>query len=72
MRRTAGCLVVECGPLRPKRRRPSKLILASITHTFVIDDGVVITTLGYGMKSDRIVTARRRIRRALAAKGRAA
>lgn len=63
MRRSGGCLVVECGPLVPKSKKPHEMRLADVNYTFVIDEAVVVTVLGYRMRASKKAWKKRRIRR---------
>jgi hypothetical protein len=53
---------VECGPLIPKTRGWD-MTVACVTHTYVIEQRVVVTVLGYGMRTSRKLNRlKRRIR----------
>lgn len=64
MNRCRGALVVTCGPWRPKKKKPWEMTVNYPTHMFVIDDGTVVTTLGFMMMPKKLAGRKARIRRA--------
>lgn len=57
---------VEAGPMRQRRSRPWEWVVSHVTHTFLIERSVVVTVLGYGMRTDRTKNRKKRRRRKVA------
>jgi hypothetical protein len=65
MMRLQGALVVAWGPLRPKKKKPHELTVNYPTHMFVIEEGTVVTTLGFMMMPKKSIKMKRIRRRAM-------
>jgi hypothetical protein len=53
---------VECGPLVPKTRGWDMKVTC-VTHTYVIEQRVVVTVLGFGMRTSSKLNRRKRLAR---------